>query len=120
MEAFRPLVFVYIFERFIFRFFEFFRRWYVGSARAIFHFLFRRLESLDRTFALKITILHFFSPLFGDRSIIGRVLGFIFRSIRIIIASVVYFILILLALAFYIIWIFIPVFVVVRIFNIPL
>lgn len=117
MEAFRPQVFVYLFERFFFRAFEFIRQWYVGSAVAITHVLFRQLKSLDRFFALKITLLHFFHPLFGDRSILGRVLGIIFRSVRVFLASIVYLVLFLFALGAYLLWVAIPLFALFQIFR---
>jgi hypothetical protein len=48
------------------------------------------LGALDRTWALKITVRNLFEPLYQDRTILGFILGFIFRIIRAVIGTVVY------------------------------
>lgn len=111
------LVLFYLLERFVYRVFEFFRRWYFLAGKEIVHAAIRRLASLDRKFALKITFIHFFVPLYGDESFIGRILGVIFRSIRIVTALVVYFFVIAGAFAAYAVWVFIPVFLVAKIIG---
>jgi len=100
----------YVLQRLIFRIGEFLRRWYVASGVGIAHAAIRRLESLDRTFALKITLLHFFTPLYGDESFIGRIFGVLFRSVRIVIALALYLMIAVLALLAYLIWALIPVY----------
>ena len=108
---------VYIVERFSFRISEFFRRWYLGAFSAIFGATIHKLGSLDRSFALKITILNFFKPLYGDESFIGRVLGVLFRSVRIISGLFIYLLIISVSVLVYIIWTLIPVFLVVKILG---
>ena len=66
------------------------------------------LTAADRSLAVAITLRHFFEPLYKDYSIIGRILGIVFRSARVVIGGVCYF---FLALAFaiaYVIWLAIP------------
>lgn len=65
-------------------------------------------ESADRTLALKITFRYFFQPLYKDYSVVGRILGVIFRTIRIVIGLVIYVFLAILFLAVYLVWIFFP------------
>ncbi len=101
---------VYLAERLAFRIAEFLRRWYILAFKEILHAVMRRLSSLDRKFALKITLLHFFTPLYGDESLIGRMLGVVFRSIRIALALALYISILLVFAAAYLVWALIPVF----------
>ncbi|MEK7147179.1 MAG: hypothetical protein AAB772_02900 [Patescibacteria group bacterium] len=107
---------IYLAERALHRIFEFFRHWYVRGFLNFSYKAIEVLEGLDQTFALKITIRNFFSPLFGDYTILGRILGFIFRSGRMIIGLIVYSIVILFFIVAFSFWVFIPVYVVFRIF----
>lgn len=102
---------VYLAQRAIYRIKDFFYHWYVSGSLYIFRYFIDVLESFDRTLALKVTLMHFFEPLYGDYSLVGRVLGVIFRTFRTIIGSVFYFILAIIAACIYIIWLFIPVFI---------
>ena len=80
----------YLLHRFFYRIFDFFRHWYVDGSRVIAHTFISTLERIDRSLAVKITLQHFFEPLYKDYSIIGRILGVFFRSIRILIGGVAY------------------------------
>ncbi len=99
----------YLLYRFLYRVFDFFRHWYVGGSRVIGHGFMSVLESADRSFAVRITFKHFFEPLYKDYSIIGRILGVIFRSGRILIGLCVYAIIAVLFIIIYIAWLLIPV-----------
>ena len=48
------------------------------------------LTAADQSFAVAITLRHFFEPLYKDYSIVGRVLGIVFRSARVVIGGVCY------------------------------
>lgn len=100
--------FVYIVQRFFYRFLDFFHHWYVDGSRFIAHAFISVLTEMDKTFAVGITARHFFEPLYKDYSIIGRVLGIIFRSARIAIGGAVYFVALIICLVFYLAWIAIP------------
>jgi len=80
----------YLLHRFFYRIYDFFRHWYVGGSRLIAHTFISTLENIDRSFAVKITLQHFFEPLYKDYSMIGRILGVFFRSVRILIGGMVY------------------------------
>ncbi len=99
---------VYLVERFIYRIFEFLRHWYVRSARIYSNFILTKFERLDRRLALVVTLKNLFQPLYKDYTIIGYIIGFIFRSIRIIVASVVYIIFFSVAAIVYLIWLVVP------------
>jgi len=94
----------YLFNRFFYRIFEFLEHWYLGSFKIASHFFISFLEKLDRTFAFKITLRNIFQPLYNDRSFIGYILGFFFRSGRLIISGILYFIIAIFAIAIYLAW----------------
>ncbi len=95
----------YLVSRFFYRFSDFFHHWYIDASRRFFHKQLSFLERLDRTLAIRITVKYFFQPLYKDYTIVGRILGVIFRSGRILIGLVTYTIVILLFLALYFVWV---------------
>lgn len=101
--------FIYIIQRFFYRFINFFHHWYIDGTRFIAHTFISTLAGMDKSFAVGITLKHFFEPLYKDYSIVGRVLGIVFRSIRVLIGAVVYGVLAIIFLCLYLIWIAIPV-----------
>lgn len=62
--------------------------WYFEGTLAFFRLFYRLLVYLDQGFALTLMVRLFFVPLFGDYSIIGRCLAFIFRLGRILAGAV--------------------------------
>ncbi|KKU91543.1 MAG: hypothetical protein UY23_C0001G0149 [Candidatus Jorgensenbacteria bacterium GW2011_GWA1_48_11] len=105
----------YLGERFFYRLFEFLRHWYVKSARVYSNFVIDRLERLDRYLAWRITLKNLFQPLYKDYSVIGYVLGFIFRFFRLIFGGFVYLIFFAVATLLYVFWILTPPYLVWRI-----
>lgn len=99
---------VYLIQRFFVRILDFFHHWYVHGSRRFAHAFISSLEQCDELFAAKITLIHFFEPLYGDYSPIGRVLGITFRFWRIVFGGIVYVAITLVFAAAYLIWIFIP------------
>ena len=106
------MLIAYLINRFIFRVKEFFRHWYIKSFFIYIHFIISQLEKMDRFLAFKITLRHLFQPLYQDRSIIGYILGFFFRSGRLIIGGFLYSIIFVIAVLIYIIWLGIPFFII--------
>ena len=103
---------VYLAQRFICRIWMFFYDWYVGGFRVIGGKVIGILESLDRTWAFRITLRNLFKPLYGDHSFLGSILGFFFRFWRLLIAGIFYAFIIAAGLAVYLGWGAIPVYVV--------
>jgi len=103
---------VYLVQRFFYRLFDFFHHWYVDGSRSSFHYFLSVLEVVDRTLAVRITLRHFFEPLYRDYTIIGRILGVIFRSGRLLVGGVIYGLLTIIFLAIYLAWLLIPLFVI--------
>ncbi len=106
---------VYLFDRFIYRISHFMRHWYVDSFFSYSHFVISRLEDMDQTIALKVTWRNLFQPLYQEHNIIGYVLGFIFRSTRLIMGGVVYAAIIIVASAVFLVWAGIPPYILLKI-----
>ncbi len=87
---------------------NFLEDWYTDGFRWWLEHLLGFLEELDKVFALKVTLRHFTEPLYGDRTIMGFFLGLIWRTLRIIAASVIYFLVILVAVTLYLFWAILP------------
>ena len=101
---------VYLVHRFFYRILLFIHGWYIGSFRVISRRTIDTLESLDRYWAVKITLRNLFQPLYQDRSMVGRILGFIFRSSRIVIASFIYLIVVIAAVIGYLLFAAFPIY----------
>lgn len=106
------MLIIYLLNRLIFRAKEFLRHWYIKSFFVYIHFIISQLEKIDRFLAFKITLRHLFQPLYQDHSIIGYILGFIFRTARLFIGATIYLVVFIIAAAIYIIWLGIPIFII--------
>jgi len=104
--------FIYLINRFFYRIISFFRHWYIGGFSVIAHQTIGLMERLDRFFAFRVTARYFLKPLYQDYSFIGYVLGFIFRSGRLLIGGLLYIVISLLGLVIYIGWAAIPIYIV--------
>ncbi len=98
----------YLVQRFFLRIFYFFHHWYFDGSRAIGRRFMATLAAADRSFAIRVTVSHFFEPLYKDYSFIGRILGVVFRTFRIAIGLVVYLFLVACFAAAYVVWLAIP------------
>lgn len=99
---------VYLLYRFFYRIKEFLRHWYVKSAWVYSDFVISKLEKLDYVLAWKITIKNLFKPLYKDYSVIGYIFGFVFRFLRLVLASALYALIFFVALSLFVIWALIP------------
>lgn len=100
--------FIYLAHRFFFRLTDFFHHWYVDASRYLVHWFISFLERLDRFFAVRITFAHLFEPLWNDHTIIGHIMGFLFRTSRVLAGSVVYFFCGVAFAAIFIAWVLLP------------
>ncbi len=105
------MIISYFFRQFFTRIWSFLQHWYVNSFRHISHASLSLLERLDRIFAVKITLRHLFEPLYQDYTVLGFILGFIFRSISVLIGSALYLLIFTIATVLYLAWAAIPLFV---------
>ena len=106
------MVFPYLLTRALHRVTLFLSDWYVGGFRLVSSNTINVLEHLDRTWALAITVRNIFQPLYQDHTFTGRILGFIFRSVRIIIGLFLYALVITVAVIIYLLIISVPIYIV--------
>ncbi len=99
---------VYLIERFFYRIRTFVEHWYVVSFRKYSDFVLNFLSRVDYYLAWEITLKHLFRPLYKDYTVLGYVLGFIFRISRLAVASVIYLVLFLVIVGLYIAWLLVP------------
>lgn len=99
---------VYLVHRLFYRLGDFFHHWYVDGSRRFGHIFISFLERLDRMWALRITLRYFFQPLYKDYTVIGRIMGVIFRSIRILTGGFIYLFFAAIFFAIYIAWLAVP------------
>ncbi|MBI4095221.1 MAG: hypothetical protein HY435_03450 [Candidatus Liptonbacteria bacterium] len=107
MIAFAP---VYLAYRLFYRILGFFHHWYFDASKQFFHWFADYFGALEHALALRVTILHFFQPLWKDYTAVGRVLGVIFRSGRIVVAVTTYLVLGALFYAAYLVWLALPIY----------
>ncbi len=105
----------YLFGHFFYHIWEFLRHWYVRSLKMYAGWVIDRLEEVDYYLAWRETARHFFEPLYKDYSILGRMLEIIFRTARIVIGSLLYLCIFVVAISIYLIWVFIPPYLTLRI-----
>lgn len=115
LEMHMDIFLIYLFDRFIYRISHFMRHWYVDSFMHYSRFVIARLEDMDQTIALKVTWRNLFQPMYQERNIIGYTLGFIFRSIRLVIGGMLYGVVIVAAAAAFLLWAGIPVYILLKI-----
>ena len=108
---------IYLASWFFYRVFDFFHHWYADGSRFFGRKFMGVLRELDKTFAVRVTFAHFFEPLYKDYTIIGRILGAIFRTLRVLIGLIVYLLVVLIALTLYFIWLIVPAYVAWRIMR---
>ncbi len=101
--------------QFLYRIFDFFRFWYWDSLFSYWGFVFRIFNYLERTIAFRITLRYFFRPLYGDYTVIGRVLGITFRSLRVVLGFVFYLLFFCVFAVPYIAWDALPIYLIYRI-----
>lgn len=106
---------VFLIDRLIFRISSFLRHWYVLSFKIYVNFIISLLEKLDRIFSFKITYKYLFSPLYGDRTIIGYFFGFIFRIFRLFFGGIFYAAFMVLSVIPFLIWAAVPLFIIYKI-----
>ncbi|MEK7521140.1 MAG: hypothetical protein AAB560_03645 [Patescibacteria group bacterium] len=106
---------VYLGYRFLYRVAEFFHRWYVRGFFVYGRAVLNVLLSLDKTLALRITLRHFGEPLYRDYTVLGYILGFVLRGLRIAVALAIYPVVLAFAGALFLVWMAIPVFIIYKI-----
>ena len=89
--------------------YDFLDHWYIKSFTKTSHYMLGVFEELDKIFALKLTLRNLFQPLYQDRTLIGYIIGFAFRSLIIIVSSIIYLFVFIVSVALYLIWLALPI-----------
>lgn len=95
---------IYLIVRFIYRIKEFFVHWYIDGFYFVYHSAAKLLRQLDAKLAFAVNLRHFGEPLYQDYTIVGRILGPIFRTGRVVFAAGIYSFIILFAFSVYLGW----------------
>jgi hypothetical protein len=108
---------IYLIQRFFFRVSDFFHHWYADATKILIHRFILFLRGIDQSIALRITLKYLFTPLYKDYTIVGRVVGPIFRIFRALIGIVIYAILSAIFAALFVAWLLIPPFIIFSVFR---
>lgn len=98
------MAFAYLISQLRERILIFLERWYREASIHYWNWVIEEFRQLDRTFALKINLRLLFQPLYGDYTLVGRILGPFFRFFRILFGLGIYLVFFSLALIFWFIW----------------
>ncbi len=90
--------------------------WYVRGSKKFWSGALGFIKFMDRDFGVAANIYNWTSPLYGDYSYGGRIIGPIFRTARIFLGLAVYAIAFFAALFAYIIWLALPAIVLIMFF----
>jgi hypothetical protein len=105
---------VFIVQSFFLRLFLFFKHWYLNG----FFFSVKKtiavLAFFDSFFAVKITALNIFQPLFQDYTLLGRLIGFPLRIILLLLGLSLYLVIISFSALLFLIWSSIPVLIILK------
>jgi len=88
----------------------FFKHWYIDASKTWLKTAMTLFSELEQALALVVTLKHLFEPLYQDYTLMGQAIGPFFRMGRVILTLGIYIILAAIFLASYIVWIFLPVF----------
>lgn len=99
---------VYLVRRAFYRIADFFHHWYVDGSRVLAHKFISILEETDKSLAIRLTLKYFFQPLYKDYTVVGRILGVVFRSGRILVGGIFYLFIGVVFLVIYLVWVLVP------------
>lgn len=86
--------------------------WYFVDSRGFWNGVLGFIKFMDRDFGVVANAYNWTSPLYGDYSYVGRAIGPLFRTFRILIGGLVYIAIILFAIFLYSLWLALPLLVV--------
>ena len=100
---------IYLAHRLLYSIWSFVYNWYVGSLYVIGHGVSSSAAAVQRSFAVTITLKNLFQPLYQDATILGHILGFIFRFLRLIMGGLVLLAVYAFGLVVYLLWAVVPI-----------
>lgn len=84
--------------------------WFIKTPKHIFVVCKRFISIVNNTIAFTLNIRLVFTPLFGDYTFIGRLIGFIVRVLEIIVGIILMIIFLIISLLFPLAWLVLPIF----------
>lgn len=84
-------------------------KWYFTDSKNYWNGVMIFIRFMDRDLGLVANVYNWTSPLYGDYSYIGRVIGPILRTFRIFLSALAYLGIIIIAISFYLLWLALPV-----------
>jgi hypothetical protein len=98
----------YLMHRALYRVYRFFYDWFIRSFLFTWKAFRAYIRSFEDVLAVRIQLRNLFQPLYQDYTVLGYVLGFIFRVMRVFMGVILYPIFLGVAVALYLIWVAIP------------
>lgn len=83
--------------------------WYIDDTKNFWNWFINYLKFLDRDIAVAGSLQNWTSPLFGDYSLVGVVVGPVLRTIRILFGLALYAIISFFSLIIYLFWVILPI-----------
>ncbi len=83
-------------------------KWYLTDSKTYWDGVISFIKFMDRDLGLVANIYNWTSPLYGDYSLIGKAIGPIFRTFRIILSAFAYLGIIIIAFFLYVLWLALP------------
>lgn len=111
------MVFAYLAKNLASTVLLFFKHWYVDGFNATYGKALGIIRRLEKSLAIKINLRFLFRPLYQEYNIYGYVMGFLFRSLRVITGLFGYLVIVAVAIAAYIIWAMVPLFAIYKIVS---
>lgn len=68
-----------------------------------------RIMHASRTLALRIQLTHLFTPMYGDRSVSGRLISFFARAVQLLVTCILFMVLTVLSIVRLVVYTFLPV-----------
>jgi len=91
--------------------------WFVLKPKAILNLLVEIIKDLDKNFAVVINLKLILKPLYKDYSLIGRIIGPIFRFFRVLVGGTIYLLIAFIFLIVILIWVLILPFIIYQALN---
>ena len=82
--------------------------WFIHGPKQIVRFFFDAFYVWDKTISFRATFRNFFVPLYGDHTILGHIIAFIYRLIILSLATFILIFIALFFISFLIIWSLFP------------
>lgn len=91
--------------------------WYIRGSKKFWNGAFGFIKSMDSDLGVVANVYNWTSPLYGDYSYCGMIIGPIFRTARIFIGSAVYLVVFLVALGAYVVCLALPAVILIMFFS---